>query len=133
MPYIERSTSECLYCATPLHQPLVRGRKRKFCDAACRVAYHRLHLPRVTEYSERCNACGSKSGNIVADVDIANKKRGYLCIPCLRIADAAKANAKRVRQVADYLDRTSPPRSFSNEMKQNRFDDVTKNTTRVIG
>ncbi len=113
---------DCLYCATPLQQP-AHGRKRKFCDTACKVAFHRrAHQPHLPTSNDACTSCGSRRGNLWGDSDLATHKQlGYLCPACWRIVHASKRNLPRLRQVIAYLERFNPPRAFSNEMKRNEF------------
>jgi hypothetical protein len=116
----------CLYCTTPLQQP-AHGRKRKFCDDVCKVSYHRLNnrtsiSPKETMVNDRCHVCGKKTGNILGDVERATGTLyGYLCAKCYGISREC-TDSTRLRNIANYLDRTRPPRSFNNEMKRNSFE-----------
>ena len=120
----------CDYCGTSITQP-ASGRKRKFCDGACKVAYHRRERkvqPPVIN-SDVCSACGAKPTNVFGDIEEPSKRvLGYLCPTCFRIARpygrSKVPTPKRLRQIADYLERVNPPRPFSNELKRNVFENI---------
>ena len=117
----------CLFCATSLRQPTI-GRRRKFCNDRCRIAYHRYHtkLPTLPYDLDHCSACGTKRGNIIPDVDKATRERyGSLCTRCYNVIIQC-ANPTQLRSIANYLEHTHPPLSVSNERIRNYRDEMVR-------
>lgn len=56
---------------------------------------------------DQCGACGTKTGNILGDVDERTREEyGYLCSRCYKLVTAFHANPARMRKVLAYIERT---------------------------
>lgn len=64
-----------------------------------------IKLPKGTP--EQCGSCGTMTGNILGDVDIASAhKYGYLCSKCYKLVRDFQSDAGRIRKVLEYVEST---------------------------
>jgi len=56
---------------------------------------------------DECGACGTRTGNILGDVDDRTRTQyGYLCARCYKLLNAFHANPERMRKVLLYIEIT---------------------------